>query len=94
MSGSKCQMYRELFNIRFPSDVHKKVVATQKLREAARVEEKKLEDAFKAREAAKSMVDRYIECREKLWKLQELVNDAKRTHNTTILPAQPVFPFY
>ena len=94
MSGSKCQMYRQLFNVRLPSDVHKRVLETQKIRETARAEAKKLEDKFHAIEAEKSMVDRYIECREKLWKLQELVNEAKRTHNTTILPAQPVFPYY
>ena len=94
MSGSKCQMYRSLFNVRFPSDVHIHVVATQKRNEAARAKTKHLEDEFKAREAAKSMVDRYIECRTKLWALQELVNEAMRTHSTTNLSMQPVFPFY
>ena len=94
MSGSKCQMYRSLFNVRFPSDVHVRVVAEQKRNEAARAEAKKLEAEFNAREAAKSMCDRYIECRAKLWKLQELVNEAKRTHTTINLPAQPVFPYY
>ena len=94
MSGSKCQMYRQLFNVRFPSDVHKRVVATQKIREAVRAEAKKLEDEFKAREAQKSMVDKYIECRAKLWKMQELINDYKRTRHAPDLPTQLVFPFY
>ena len=49
MSGTKCQMYRALFNIRFPSDVHIRVVAEQKRNEAARAETKKLEDKFHAR---------------------------------------------
>ena len=94
MSGSKCQMYRSLFNIRFPSEVHIRVVADQKRNEAAQAETKKLVDEFNAREAEKSMVDRYIECRAKLWKLQELVNEAMRTHSTTNLSMQPVFPMY
>ena len=94
MSGSKCQMYRQLFNVRFPSDVHKYVVAEQKRNEAARAEKKKLEDEFNAREAAKSMCDRYIECRAKLWKLQELINTYKQSHHAPDLPAQPVFPLY
>ena len=94
MSGSKCQMYRSLFNVRFPGDVHIRVVAEQKRNEAARAETKKLEDEFDARESAKSMVDRYIECRAKLWKLQELINDYKRTHHSPDLPTQLVFPFY
>ena len=94
MSGSKCQMYRSLFNVRFPGDVHIRVVAEQKRNEAARAETKKLENEFHAREAAKSMCDRYIECRAKLWKLQELVNTYKQSHHAPDLPAQLVFPFY
>ena len=94
MSGLKCQMYRSLFNVRFPSDVHIRVLESRKRQEAARAKTKQLEDEFNTRESAKSMVDRYIECRTKLWALQELVNEAMRTHSTTNLSMQPVFPFY
>jgi hypothetical protein len=96
----KSQLYAAWHKVRFPSEIEHNYQARLKreaadpVRQAALAEKKRLEDEFYKIENAKPWAQQATEMRSKLWKLQELVNEAKRTHSTANLPAQPMFPYY
>lgn len=77
---------------RFPSELYYEVIASMKKEAAEKIEKKRLEDEFLAREDAKPPAQQIAELRAKLYYANRMVN-VLRAHVPHIGPV-PAFPYF
>lgn len=96
----KSHVYGSWYGVRFYSEIVQSTKDAIRREDAnpilkAYKEERDREIAkFHAIEAAKSMCDKYIECRQKLWEAYDEINRLRAKYPSAKIAARPEFPFY